>query len=394
MTNNKRKHIDCDPIEYKCELCGYKTTRPFLWKQHITTKKHKFHYPNEINEINEIQQKPQKQTQPKKQSCSIKTKTKMNIEAQPTFPDKILMHIEHTQFTQLHLTETEQNQLLHKKQCVCGKIFSYRQGLHRHKKSCVSYQEYLIQQEQEKNNNDIQNNTTDITIINGLEQCESSNPDTLTSHHEQEDGINYKELLLKILDENKNLQDLLIKQQQEFMKQQTDLIQSIRPTIQHNHINSNNIFNIQMFLNTECNRAMTIQDFANTLNVSLEDVEKNKYECLTNVLLKNLKPLSITTRPVHCANIKKKEWFIHDKEQGWEKDNGEKLIKQTEFGISKKATIEFNKHYPNWIETDRLKDKFIKLIDMTSGELPEKTKTRLLNEIADDIKLTNEIIPA
>ena len=47
-----------------------------------------------------------------------------------------------------------------------------------------------------------------------------------------------------------------------------------------------------------------------------DDLNNNKSDCITNVLLKNLQPLSITERPFHCTDLKKKEWFVKDELQG------------------------------------------------------------------------------
>ena len=90
--------------------------------------------------------------------------------------------------------------------------------------------------------------------------------------------------------------------------------------------NNNKIINVQMFLSEKCADAMSIQRFAKQLEVTLDDLCKSKKDCITNVVLKNLQTLSLTERPFHCTNPKNKEWFIKDEKEGWEEDNGEKLI--------------------------------------------------------------------
>jgi hypothetical protein len=147
-----------------------------------------------------------------------------------------------------------------------------------------------------------------------------------------------------------------------------------------------------MFLNEKCKDAMTIQDFAESLVVSIEDLEKKKFDCLTNTILKNLKSLSITERPVHCGNIKRKEWYLNDKDKGWELDNGEKLIKKAEFGINRKYQNEFKRHYPNYSTVDNIRDKYMNLIHKTLTDLPENEKSRLLNILAKDLTIDSESI--
>jgi hypothetical protein len=243
--------------------------------------------------------------------------------------------------------------------CKCGKEFNFRQGLHKHKKICKKLKSLI--EEEEKNKT-----------------------------------VDYKELILTLINQNKELQDLLIKQQEETNKKYEEtnkkyenLVLHIKPnntTNSHNKTINNN-FNIMMYLNENCKDAMTIQDFAERLVVSIEDLEKKKFDCLSNTILKNLKSLSITERPVHCGNRKKKEWYVNDKENGWELDNGEKLIKNTEYGINKKFQNEFKKHYPNYSTVENIKDKYMQLINRTFTDLPENEKSRLLNMLSTDLLL-------
>jgi hypothetical protein len=250
--------------------------------------------------------------------------------------------------------------------CICGKEYKYHSGYYRHRKSC-----------------NLNNNIIDET----------------------KEEVDYKHLIFSLINQNKDLQDLLIKQQEDFINHQKEqqeehkkelknLILHIKPnnTINNNTINNNKTFNIMMFLNDKCKDAMTIQDFANNLVVSIDDLEKKKFDCLTNTILKNLKSLTITQRPVHCGNIKKKEWFLNDKENGWEMDNGEKLIKNTEYGINKKYKDEFKRHYPNYSTVETIQDKYMRLINTTLTDLPENEKSRLLNLLAKDLIIDNESI--
>ena len=245
--------------------------------------------------------------------------------------------------------------------CLCGNSYTYQNNLSRHKKNC-NYKK---------------------------EEVKEGGHDPQAPGCAQE--INYKELILTLLNQNKDLQELLISQQEEYRKDMKNLVLHIKPnnTINNNKtINNNNkTFNIMMFLNDKCKDAMTIQDFAERLVVTIEDLEKKKFDCLSNTILKNLKSLAITERPVHCGNIKKKEWYLHDKDKGWEMDNGEKLIKNTEYGINKKYQEEFKRHNPNYLKVESIQDKYTRLIHRTLTDLPENEKSRLLNILSNDLLL-------
>ena len=81
-------------------------------------------------------------------------------------------------------------------------------------------------------------------------------------------------------------------------------------------------------------------------------------DCITNVVLKSLRPLSLTERPFHCTNPKNQgSGSIKDEiDEGWEEDNGEKLIKTAEHGIQKKWMNEFESQYPKWMDIEHLQD--------------------------------------
>jgi hypothetical protein len=185
----------------------------------------------------------------------------------------------------------------------------------------------------------------------------------------------------------------LINQNQKLQQQIQEIIPKLSDTSTTNNINSNNnIINVQMFLNDKCADAMSIQNFANQLLITMDDLTKSKKDCISNVVLKNLKPLSLTERPFHCTDINNKSWFVKDETEGWEEDTGEKLIKNTEYGIQRKWCNEFEKRYPDWMKDDAAKDRYIQIAGSTTAALDEKTKLKLLRELASEATLTsNEV---
>jgi hypothetical protein len=254
--------------------------------------------------------------------------------------------------------------------CECGKEYPYRSSLYNHKKIC-----------KEKNKNEVK---------------------------ELNEEIDYKNVILQVLNQNKDLQDLLIKQQEEFINQQKFFIKnqeehekkyenlvlnlnSNNNTIIKNNnnktFNTNTQYNVMMFLNEKCKDAMTIQEFADRLVVSIDDLEKKKIDCLTNTILKNLKSLKITERPVHCGNAKRKEWYLNHKDTGWIMDNGEKFIKTAEYGINKKYKAEFISHYPNYETQEQIQDKYTSLLYRIFTDLPEHEQSKLLNVVAKDLMI-------
>jgi len=239
--------------------------------------------------------------------------------------------------------------------CKCGKKYKHHSSFYRHKKICKDFNE-KIEENIEINKN--------------------------------ENNENIPDMFKTIINENKKLQDQIITMQSEH----TATLQCLIPKIGNTTNSHNNIINVQMFLNDKCADAMSIQNFAKQLCVTMDDLTKNKMDCLTNVVLKNLQPLSLTERPFHCTNVNTKAWFVKDENQGWEEDNGEKLIKNAEIGIQKKWLNEFESQYPNWMSNDMQKDKYVQIAGSTSSELPEKIKLKILRELGVEVPLSKEII--
>jgi len=223
--------------------------------------------------------------------------------------------------------------------------------------------------------------------------------DALQEESDKDPSPPIVKLLCEVMSQNKLLQEQMVAMQNEHkatIETQTSLLQDVIPklgNLSNTTINTNShnkIINVQMFLSEKCADAMSIQHFAKQLEVTLDDVCKNKKDCITNVVLKNLQPLSLTERPFHCTNSKNKEWYIKDEKEGWEEDSGEKLIKNTEDGILKKWRSDFESRYPKWMENDQLQEKYVQIAGSTTSELPEKTKLKLLRELAGEVQLTED----
>jgi len=226
--------------------------------------------------------------------------------------------------------------------CGCGKIYKFQSGYCRHKKLCK------FVTDDEKTTEDPDKTNTDMM-----------------------------EIMLKVVGENESLH-----------KQ----IQEMIPKIGNNNNSNNQVFNIQVFLNEKCADAMTIQNFAKQLFITMDDLSKEKKECITNVVLKSLQPLAITERPFHCTNLKNQEWYIKDEKEGWKENTGEKVIQNAEYGIQQSWCAEFEKQYPDWMDTEALKVQYIAIAGSTTRDLDEKLKLKLLKELGKQVKLTKKEI--
>jgi len=129
---------------------------------------------------------------------------------------------------------------------------------------------------------------------------------------------------------DKDIIMLLIKEHSELKSLIMEVIKNGTTNNIHNttHTNSHNkAFNLQFFLNETCKNAMDIMDFADSIKLQLSDLEDvgqlGYVEGISNIIVKNLKALDITERPIHCADKKREVIYIKDKGE-WEKEDEEK----------------------------------------------------------------------
>ena len=160
--------------------------------------------------------------------------------------------------------------------CDCGKQFKHRQGLYRHKKTC---------------------NTTD-----GSPPTEQSSSNKLDKD----------DLIIELLKENREFKHLIMEMSKNMGGNHTT-----------NNTNCNNKFNLNVFLNEKCKDAMSLKDFVNSMNISLEDYvqtgELGFVEGISKTIVKCINDMELYDRPLHCTDLKRETIYIKDGEK-WEKD--------------------------------------------------------------------------
>ena len=223
--------------------------------------------------------------------------------------------------------------------CDCGKSYSDRTGLWKHKQKCVG-----------------------TTSINS-----------------------FANLVIEVVKSNTELQ----KQNQEFKEllidQNAKLFDTITQAIKHNSItNNNNInqvnshnktFNLQLFLNEDCKDAMNISDFVDSIKFQLSDLEHmgrvGYVEGLSNIIIKNMNALDVTKRPLHCTDEKRETLYIKDggvwTKEDEDNKNVRKLIKKVAFRNSKNIRL-FKEKHPDCITSEsKYSDTYSKIIIEAMG---------------------------
>jgi hypothetical protein len=226
-----------------------------------------------------------------------------------------------------------QNSTKEKFICSCGKEYQHRQGLWKHNKNCI---------------------------------------------FEKDDKPH-----IEMPDKKDELIMMLVKQNSELIKEHSDikqLILEIAKNGTHNttnttHTNSHNkTFNLQFFLNETCKDAMNIMDFVESIKLQLTDLEKvgeiGYIEGISNIIVKNLKELDVTQRPVHCTDKKRETMYIKDDDK-WEKDEEKlklhKVVRKVAYK-NQKLLHEFKNVNPDYNKYhSKVSDKYNKIVVESMG---------------------------
>lgn len=168
----------------------------------------------------------------------------------------------------------------------------------------------------------------------------------------------------------------------------------MKQTFMNSNINSHNItksqlnFNnkneIKIFLSEHCSNALSVQEFVKQLTITLDDLmntKDNSVNVITNIIERNLIPLTLTDRPVHY--IKKDEWFMKDKEE-WKEDDGDTLLDKTHQKIQKDFIDRYTKD-----EISNFQDDALKLLSLITKELEHKNKIKIKEELSNNCGLHN-----
>jgi len=185
-------------------------------------------------------------------------------------------------------------------------------------------------------------------------------------------------------DENQQLRD----KYEESLKQM-----AMKPSIQQTINDHSKITNIQLFLNTECKDAITLQDFIRQIEISDDDMvclkEHGYIESVTRLLRRELKNYDVFKRPLHCTDIKRETLHIKAQE-GWRKENtqGESIDKAFR-QISHKHTRKFSQFYPEIpVESPQFEEKASVLYLLTHATRDETgNKKKIIKNLTDSIHL-------
>jgi hypothetical protein len=186
-------------------------------------------------------------------------------------------------------------------------------------------------------------------------KCIKAPPDTSSDHFKMK---KYNDDMLTLLKETTDTNSKLCEK----------IMNLEKANVINNTVNNNQKLNINVFLNTECKDAMNMSDFIKSLTLTCDDLMYTKnngfIEGITNIFVKNLEEMAVTTRPIHCGDSKRQQFFIKN-ENKWEEDKKHEKIDKTIDSVAQKQIQqikEWEEQNPDWTQSDAGTQEYIELI--------------------------------
>jgi Zinc finger, C2H2 type len=196
----------------------------------------------------------------------------------------------------------------------CGKKYTDRTGLWRHKKKCKT--------------------KTDLSTDN---------------------------LVIELIKQNQEFQTLLLDQNNKMLETFQEVCKNgIVNNSNNSAVNSHNkTFNLQVFLNEDCKDAMNVTQFIDSFDLQLIDFENvgkmGFVNGISDIIIKKLKSLDENERPIHCTDQKRQVLYAKVID-AWEKEGDDnkilrRIIKCVAFKNSKNIQL-FRDKYPDCMNWD------------------------------------------
>ena len=198
------------------------------------------------------------------------------------------------------------------------------------------------------------------------------------------------DMVMQLLKQNNDLQQMLIEQSNKMFELAKDA--------KYVTNNTNNQFNLNVFLNDKCKDALNLDDFVDSLQVKIKDLEETARlgysDGISRIFINGLKELDIFKRPIHCSDLKRETLYIRE-QNTWEKDDEHKtkLTKAIKsIGLKNiKQIFEWQKLYPEYNDSSsKQNDKYNKLICNTMNGSTKEEQECNLNKIIRNI--TREVV--
>ena len=331
------KNLAKSTTNFYCQKCDYNTDNKYYFAKHKLTRRH-------LGGTNGTANLAKKTTKFFCEKCDFRTDNKSNF-LQHKMTRK---HQKNENLANLATKTTNSSHVCD----ICNKQYKYASGLWKHKNAAHT-------------------------------QC-------VMVTKENTEVPSEKELIKIVMEENAKLHAA--------MKEQSAAMQALIPHVGNNNTTNNSKkFNINIFLNETCKDAINMKDFIKNIQVTLKDVmhaaEKGVLSSSRNLVLQGLQDMAITTRPIHCTDVKRNTMYIKDKGE-WNKDQDNEELKKTMQCVSAKhvkAIKEWEAAHPNYMDTDKGQQEYIKIVQtITESVVQNKRELQsTIKNVAEETHLSS-----
>lgn len=273
--------------------------------------------------------------------------------------------------------------------CECGKEYTYRQNLYRHRTVCAVYMEAIktdegsIHEEKEKAQKP---QITPELILQLIAENQELKQMLATQYNEYMEKIEKQnEKLEKKLEKNN---ELLERHREEYMANQSQIVEYCKQPKRS--------FNLNMFLNVQCKDAINLSDFARELEIKMAETEQlgkvGYVNGITQIVMNRMADLGVNKRPIHCTDVKRETLYVKDEDK-WDKDTENKKIKDLIERVAMKnyKTLSILLKSPTYM----LDDDFDKKMHLTyqvnggcsSNEERERNNDKILKMLSKELLL-------
>lgn len=255
--------------------------------------------------------------------------------------------------------------------CDCGKAYLTKSGLWKHRQSCVD--------------------------VRAIALCDDNRePDPPC---QERDIQALTQLVLEVVKQNNDLANKIV----DLCKTSQGPTCNVNSNNNHVILNTQtNHFNLNVFLNETCKYAMNINDFVESIQLDLADLENvgklGFVEGISSIIVKNLKALDVTERPIHCADKKREIIYIKDEDK-WEREDEDKkklkkVIKKVAYK-NERLLPQYKQKYPDYNDAEsKRSDQYSKLVIEAMGGVGDndaEKEEKILKKIAKEVVIDKSL---
>jgi hypothetical protein len=321
------------PVFY-CNVCDYSTVRSRDFNRHLSTPYHqKRNFKNAPQKMLEIKSDEEsedlvcKEIIESEEEIMIRKQMELKSGANAAQISTATYACDCCEYETLrrddfhrHLSSEKhkKNEIAHLTCDVCNKQFSTRSGLWKHRDLCHKSEMQVEEQSGITNNMFLSNQKMMFDYLSKKDE----------------------ELKSLILD--------LVKTNQSAMMASNNT--NSNNTTNNTMTNSQNSFNLNVFLNETCKDALNLSEFIDTVKIEISDIEnmgKQGYvHGVSDVILRSLKNLKVEKRPIHCTDAKRETMYVKE-DNKWEKEEKAREYLQILIDEVQKKNI---RELPKWKE--------------------------------------------